>query len=216
MGEPNKSTQIVTKSSTQGISVISGGVSISNQVGSVDLHLKRETGQAYFLIDCSTSMIGYKIEEAKEGIIDFARDAINKGYNLGLIEFASSVTILCKPGKDIAMLKDCLKTIRANGGTNMTEAIKTAHEALKSYKGDRAIVIATDGQPDKVGSALSAGQAAKSDGIDIITIGTDDADQDFLKKLATRAELGKKVASADFAQGIASAAQLLPSPSRNV
>ena len=70
----------------------------------------------------------------------------------------------------------------------------------------------TDGQPDKVGAALKAGQAAKDDGIDIITIGTDDADQEFLKKLASRADLGRRVSQEKFAQGIASASQLLPPP----
>jgi Mg-chelatase subunit ChlD len=192
--------------------IISGGVTIGTQMQRVELHLGREQGQVYFLIDCSTSMAGYKLEEAKEGIIDFVRDAIRKEYLLGLIEFSSSATILCKPGQNITYLRECLKTIRASGGTNMVAAIELAHEALKDIRVDRAIVIATDGQPNKVGAALKAGQAAKDDGIDIIAIGTDDADQEFLKKIASRADLGKKVSQENFSQEIASAAQLLPSP----
>lgn len=87
-----------------------------------------------------------------------------------------------------------------------------AVEALKGVEGERAIVVATDGQPDKVSAALNEAQAAKDAGIDIITIGTDDADQTFLKQLASRADLGRKVAAEKFAEGIASTAQLLPAP----
>ena len=94
----------------------------------------------------------------------------------------------------------------------MAVAIDLATGALKDTKCDRAIVIATDGQPNKVGAAFKAGQSAKDNGIDIITIGTDDADQEFLKKLASRADLGRKVSKEKFAQGIASASQLLPPP----
>ncbi len=212
MSDESKGIEIVRQPSAKALSVVSGGVTIGTQMQNVDLHLKRDQGQVYFLIDTSASMVGYKLEEAKDGILDFARDAIRKEYLLGLIEFSSSATILCKPGQDMTLLQECLKTMRAYGGTNMAQAIKMAREALNGVKSERAIVIATDGQPDKIGAALKEGQLAKNDGIDIITIGTDDADQEFLKKLASRADLGKKVPSEKFAQGISSAAQLLPAP----
>jgi Mg-chelatase subunit ChlD len=189
-----------------------GGLTFNTQNKSVALHLNRTYGQVYFLIDCSASMAGYKLEEAKEGILDFARDAIRKDYLLGLIEFSSSATVLCKPGQDLTLLEECLKTMHASGGTNLTSAIEIANEALKDLGCDRAMVIATDGLPNKVKTALKAGQDAKNNGIDIITIGTDDADQEFLKKLASRADLGRKVPAEKFAQGIASSAQLLPMP----
>lgn len=210
MGDESKGIEIVKQPGTK--AVVSGGVTIGTQARRVDMHLKREEGQVYLLIDCSASMTGYKLEEAKQGIIDFARDAIKKGYLLGLIEFSSSATILCKPGQDMTILSECLKTMRAYGGTNMAAAISMAADALKDEKGERFIVIATDGQPDKVSAALKEAQTAKEAHIDIITIGTDDADQEFLKSIASRADLGRKVSSEKFAQGIASAAQLLPAP----
>jgi Mg-chelatase subunit ChlD len=210
MGDESRGIEIVKQPGIK--AVVSSGVTIGTQARRVDMHLKKEQGLVYLLIDCSASMTGYKLEEAKEGIVDFARDAIKKGYLLGLVEFSSSATILYKPGQDMTTLGECLKTMRAYGGTNMAAGIKIAAEALKEEKGERVIVIATDGQPDKVNAALKEVQSAKENGIDIITIGTDDADQDFLKLIASRADLGKKVSSEKFAQGIASAAQLLPAP----
>jgi len=46
------------------------------------------------------------------------------------------------------------------------------------------MVIATDGQPDNIPLSLKAGQIAKENGIEIITIGTDDAVQEFLKTIS--------------------------------
>jgi ABC-type sugar transport system substrate-binding protein len=94
----------------------------------------------------------------------------------------------------------------------MAAAIKLAHDHLKRTRDTKVIVIATDGMPDKAQDALKEGASAKKDKIDIIIIGTDDANQEFLKKLATTAELGKKVTREAFSQAISSASNLLPPP----
>jgi hypothetical protein len=44
----------------------------------------------------------------------------------------------------------------------------------------------------------------------VITIGTDDADKDFLSRLASRAELSVKVSRDQLGQSIASAVKMLP------
>ena len=94
----------------------------------------------------------------------------------------------------------------------MAEAIKVARYHLDKSGSTRVIVIATDGRPDNKKAALKEAEKAKSRGIDIITIGTDDANQDFLKQMATRAELGRKVPREAFSQAISSASNLLPPP----
>jgi len=58
-------------------------------------------------------------------------------------------------------------------------------------------------------SSLKAGEFAKSQHIDIIAIGTDDADQTFLKELASRSELGIKVSRENLEQIITSSVKLL-------
>jgi hypothetical protein len=59
------------------------------------------------------------------------------------------------------------------------------------------------------GEDLGPGNSAARDGIDIITIGTDDADRRFLNKLASATELSMKVSEDAFQQTIVSAANLL-------
>jgi Mg-chelatase subunit ChlD len=184
--------------------------------GTVTNQLGKGKGTVYFLVDCSGSMTGQKMGQVKEGIMEFARDAIKKEYSVGLIKFDTSASRLCKPTSNIEELRVCLDSMNANGSTNMTAAITMACEQLGDTGDTRVMVIATDGRPDRSQSALQAGQTAKDDGIDIIAIGTDDADAAFLKKLATDAGLGKKVPREQLSTAIASAYLLLPDPKRTL
>ena len=95
----------------------------------------------------------------------------------------------------------------------MTRAIEIAIEKLASVNGSRVIVIATDGHPDNQETVLSVAKEAKSMGIEILTIGTDDADIGFLRRLATSAELASKVPAARFEDAITSMADRLALPS---
>ena len=80
----------------------------------------------------------------------------------------------------------------------------------QNKKGLLVMVIITDGVPDSQVEALTEAEQAKKKGIEIITIGTDDADSNFLKKIASRANLGVKVTREQFKEGITSAAKMLP------
>ncbi len=57
------------------------------------------------MLDCSASMTGYKLEQAREGVLDFAKDAIRKEYLTGLIKFNSLAMHICEPTKDISYLE---------------------------------------------------------------------------------------------------------------
>lgn len=210
--EKRTGIQISHTSPKQDISIVGGGIKIAASEKPIAASLEVNWGKVYILLDCSGSMKGGKIEQAQSGVINFARDAFKKNYLVGLIKFSDSAEHLCEPTRDIELLQNSLKNIRANGSTNMTDAIKTAHLKLKDFAGTRAMVIATDGMPDSVSNTLLAADNAKNEGIEILTIGTDDAKTEFLKKLASRTELSAKVSSDQFAQAISNAYLLLSSP----
>jgi len=78
------------------------------------------------------------------------------------------------------------------------------------------LVLVTDGQPavpegylNPYEATLSAAESAKRNGIEIITIGTENADSDFLDRLATKKDLSIIVNTINLSRGIESASNLL-------
>jgi len=187
------------------------GLEIRSTGSPVKIDLIPQGGFLYVVIDCSTSMEGGdKLNKAKRGAIDFSRDAIAKNYQVGLIGFGDFAHHYCAPQKQIPELERCMESMHACGSTNMADAIRQARESLKRGKGLKAMLVATDGCPDSVPDALKEANRAKAEGIDILTVGTDDADLDFLKKLASRSTLAVKVPQVNFREGMASMAKMLP------
>lgn len=171
----------------------------------------RQRGSAFLLIDCSDSMGGSKLSEAKQGASAFALDAQRKHYLVGLISFASNANLVCRPAESPSTLSSAIAALDTDGSTNMADAIKLAKEELQSVGGARAIVIATDGMPDDKIATLRAADEAIASGIDIIAIGTGDADQEFLGRVASRSDLAVMVQAAQLKAGIGGAVNLLPS-----
>jgi Mg-chelatase subunit ChlD len=177
------------------------------------------TGYVYLLVDCSASMEGDKVKQAKRGALNFAKDALDKGYFTGLIKFDSSARLVCEPYKDLSVLEKAIAKLEVGDTTHMAKAINLAHNLLKNLSGSRVIVIVTDGMPNGSGDpqmTLHAAEDAKKVGIEIIAIGTDDADQELLKRLASRKDLGVKVPSKNLEKTITNSAQLLPSGSKRI
>lgn len=176
-------------------------------------------GFVYLTIDCSRSMRGSKLAQAQKGAINFAREAQGKGYLVGLIQFTSVASHICKPYRSIPPLKRRIETMVAGDNTNMAEALYLAHDNLRDKAGNRVIVMVTDGDPN-IGeptpekATLKAARSIKKSGIDIMTIGTDEADEKLLKKIASRTELFYMVPQERLEIGITDSVKMLPSGRR--
>jgi len=96
----------------------------------------------------------------------------------------------------------------------MSNAIESAIEELKDKYGSKVIVIVTDGMPNSPEKTVKAAKQAKDKGIDIITIGTDDANEEFLKRLASRDELNIMVSRDQLAKSISSSVKMFPRSTR--
>ena len=166
------------------------------------------------VIDQSASMKGSKLQQAKDGGLKLAADAMEKEYAVGLIAFGSTTAFMCAPVRKEKEFAECLAKIEIETTTNMTAGLELATERLEVEKGSRVIVIVTDGKADNPGSSLEVARKAKNQGIKIIAIGTDDADEEFLRKLASDT-MSMKVSSEHLAFSIASVSRLLlPAPDR--
>ena len=170
-----------------------------------------ETKDGYVIIaiDASGSMSGHKEGFAKSGAYAFAKDAVKQGYSVGVVFFNSNASLACRPTKELSQIKEAIKSMDTDGGTELDKGLLVASVALPS-EGTRAIVVVTDGETQNEELCLKIGEQLKGKKIDIITIGTDDADQYFLSQLASAEHLSKKVSSADMVKAITSAAKLLP------
>lgn len=184
---------------------------IKNRLREGGLIAEQEEGYCYLLFDYSASMKEHeKIYNAKSGAKRFAREAIEKGYRVGLIKFSSEATHLCEPVKNTSILDRYIESIEPEGGTNMAHAIQIAREKLENKKGTKAIVLITDGEAFYKVGTLSEASRAKEKGIDIIAIGTDHADEKFLRKIASCTDLARKVSIQNFGEGVRKAAKDLP------
>jgi Mg-chelatase subunit ChlD len=164
----------------------------------------------YLLVDCSTSMEGSAMTQAQGGALRFATDARTRGYRVGLIRFADKANALMNPDTGFTQ---AIQNLRAYGNTNLTAAIDLAIEHLvREATGQRIICVVTDGMPDNQRTALKAAKRATQNDIQIMVIGTSEADRKFLAKLATTRGLSNYVEKESLEQGVTDMARLLPPP----
>jgi len=177
----------------------------------LETRLPPTTGSIFFLLDCSISMSSNnKLRFAKNGGIEYAIEANKKGYKIGLISFGSSAKKNLDPQDNIESFKIQILKPEAEGSTNLTDAIRIAREILSSSLGEKIIFIVTDGFPDSPNSAIDEARLAAKSGIDIMTLGTDDADLNFLNSIATKKDFSNKVNRQFLQQSIKDMSKLLP------
>lgn len=162
---------------------------------------------AVLVIDRSGSMAGPKTRFASAGAWDFSQSALSKGYRVATIDFATGAKITCSPSQQADQVRCGCFADSVTGSTEMHEGLRLA-ASLEPRAGD-TIVVVTDGAVDDPKNALSIGSRLKSSGVEILAIGTDDADKAFLSQLASRPDLGIKVASSNLRQAITDASKLL-------
>jgi len=164
----------------------------------------------FLLLDVSGSMDQGKLRQARDGGLSFAEDAIRKGYQVGVIQFTSWARVQTRPTGRLGAIRAGLSEPGLKLTTNMAAAVGLATRELRGIQGVRAMVLVTDGYPDSADAALEAAREAKQHDITIIAIGTDDADRNFLRQLASASELATTVPDNDLGVTIAKAAALLP------
>jgi molecular chaperone DnaK len=167
------------------------------------------TAAVILAVDCSGSMAGDKLRQASEGALDFGRNALHSGYAVGVIQFGSHAEKLSDPVRLPGKLEDAVAQLRISGSTNMSAGIELAASLLASGA-HRVICVVTDGMPNSVTDTLASASRARAQGIEIMAVGTDDADWSFLSQIVSRKELAKKVESHLLGSQIASMAKLLP------
>jgi Mg-chelatase subunit ChlD len=185
--------------------------------GTGKLFLKRANGEqqivvpaettnktVFVLVDASGSMAMKKFEDATKGALEFGLICISKRYQVGVVVF-SDKALASSPTADPAAFRAKIDKVKCtSGGTLLASALGHTVDYKPAY-----VHVVTDGEVADSVQSLDVAERLKSSGTEILTIGTDDADQDFLKQLASRSDLSVKVASAELAQTISDTSRLL-------
>ena len=142
------------------------------------------------LIDCSGSMSGKPLEDAKQAANSFIKKINLESNQVGVISFHSRASIIHEMTKNENSLFESISSIYSTGSTNMAAAIRIARKELLSVGNrDKVIVLLTDGSPDNDRLTMEESRNAKNSGIRIIAIGVGTGvDSEFLKKLASSSE----------------------------
>lgn len=104
-----------------------------------------------FVFDKSGSMAGEKIEQAK-GALQYCLNSLNPGDDFNMIEYDDDIDTF-KSGlvpADKANIKEAdelLKYLKANGGTNIYEALEKATQMIPDDGDPTYIIFLTDGLP---------------------------------------------------------------------
>ena len=175
----------------------------------VETEVRTSPRNVLLLIDTSGSMAGQKIEQARNGAIDFAQSAITKSYAAALAIFADRAAMVCDPTMDASRFAKKITRVDVGlvGGTTDLAAGLTLAGKFKELA---VVVVVTDGQSNDNNAALRVATTLKSRSIDIICIGTDDADREFLEQLATRSDLATHVSPKHLRSAITDASRFLP------
>lgn len=138
-------------------------------------------------IDCSGSMSGAPITEAKRSCVEFV-EILGKlpGVSLGLISFASGARIEAPVSDGTDRVCQAAEALTLYGGTEMDAGIDEAGRALMDAdEGRRVIVLLTDGSPNDPESARASAARGAEQGIDLLPIGVGAADMTFLNSIGT-------------------------------
>lgn len=123
-------------------------------------HEVKKPGVVVLVVDTSGSMMGEKIEKARQGAEAFL-DAIAPNSYVGVVTFSSAVNVRIDIGplaQNKFDLVDAIDGLRAQGNTAMYDALSTAVQMADTYpltgEAIRAVLLLSDGQSNAGGTRL--------------------------------------------------------------
>ncbi|MGB2804032.1 MAG: VIT domain-containing protein, partial [Candidatus Zixiibacteriota bacterium] len=112
---------------------------------------KTSSKNIVFILDTSGSMKGEKIKQAK-GALSFCLNSLNEGDRFNVIDFDDQIrtfeTGLVRAGQE--NIREALSFVdkrKAEGGTNINDALLTGLEQIEDASGASFIIFLTDGLP---------------------------------------------------------------------
>jgi molecular chaperone DnaK (HSP70) len=172
--------------------------------------------RVFLLIDVSASMTGQPLAEAQTAAREFLAKCDLTTMEVGLISFSTLVALQSAATNNLRRLHAAVHRLEAQGSTNLTDALEMARGQLVSGDRKRYVVILTDGYPDAPESALEQALGAREQGIEIVAIGTGDADRDYLRRLASSEQASIFARSGELVQAFGHIARIISEGGRGL
>jgi molecular chaperone DnaK (HSP70)/uncharacterized protein YegL len=159
----------------------------SGQVSLEDLAHNRAPMQVALIMDCSGSMYGQAIADARVAAKGFAERALEvPNRQVAVIAFPGGVQ--APPTDDYSRIEDAVDGLTPIGSTPLSDGLHDARDLLRPRAGvQRVFVVLTDGHPDDPDATVAEVHRLKASGARLITIGVgDQVQQEFLRGLASQ------------------------------
>ena len=165
------------------------------------------------LIDTSGSMAGEPIAEVRDASIRFLETWNRSNTRIAVIPFNTKAVIMDpiltmdEPGNPLIPK---LQRLEATGGTALLYALQEAQVAFEHSKSvQNAVILFTDGSPNKPSQTLQEARSMMEEGTIFVTIGTNDADHEYLEQLTGQPENMFTTQLGDFADTFNLAAEVI-------
>lgn len=153
-----------------------------------DLARNRAPMNVVLLMDCSGSMYGQNISDARGAAWSFVERSLAPNRQIAVVAFPGGT--VCPLTADRDRIWQALQALSPIGSTPMTEGLTSAREMMKSRAGvQRVFVVLTDGHPDDPDGAMAEAHRIRTNGGRLVTIGVGgQVKPEFLKSLASKPE----------------------------
>ena len=150
-----------------------------------DLARNRIPMQMALVMDCSGSMYGQSIDDAKTAAASFVERSLQPSRQIALVAFPGGV--MASPTGDLARLSEAIHNLTPIGSTPMAQGLRDARDLLRPRAGvQRVFVVLTDGHPDDPDAVTAEIHRIRSTGGRVVTVGVGpQVQQEFLRGLAS-------------------------------
>ena len=152
-----------------------------------DIARNRVPMQIALVMDCSGSMYGTNLLEARKAAEAFVGRTLQPNREIAVVAFPGGVKT--RPTNQADRISDALEALMPVGSTPMSQGLVQARDTLRGKAGvQRIFVILTDGHPDDPDATAAEAHRIKRTGGRIITIGVGrKVRRDFLSSICSNA-----------------------------
>lgn len=162
----------------------------------------------YLVIDISGSMYG-SMNKVEIAAMKFLNDLDITSSRIGVVAFNSTAKMVCYPTNSYKDIVSAIKNVTSNATGTTYEPLSYMLNNFGVLDEKNYIIILTDGEWCEENKAISSSQKLKNEGVEIVAVGIGDANETFLKKIASSDETALKTDVNSISSSFSSIAQAI-------